>query len=175
MDSTTTIETAMSPSTPSTWEDRIAHLLGELSQVQGDLLGLLGEKRQALTRGDYESMEGFTRRESALVKRLEACQLHRQQLLAKAADEGLPSESVASLTEALPTEQCVPLRREVTEARRRARLLQHHSLTNWVAVQRTLIHLSQMIEIIATGGRMQPTYGNGVQTQQGGSLVDQSA
>jgi hypothetical protein len=53
--------------------------------------------------------------------------------------------------------------------------VQHHSLTNWVLVQRTLIHLSQMLEIIATGGRMKPTYGEGGRTDAGGSLVDQAA
>jgi hypothetical protein len=62
----------------------------------------------------------------------------------------------------------------VDEARRRARLLQHQSLTNWVLVQRTLLHLSHVVEIIATGGRMQPTYGKGAPVSAGGILVDQA-
>ena len=48
------------------------------------------------------------------------------------------------------------------------RLLQHHSLTNWVLVQRTLIHLSQVLEIIATGGRLKPTYGKDDSADSGG-------
>ena len=51
------------------------------------------------------------------------------------------------------------------EAAERSRLLQHQSLTNWVLVQRSLLHLSQLIEIIATGGRPKPTYGNGSDRQ----------
>ncbi len=64
---------------------------------------------------------------------------------------------------------------EIRDARARARLLQHQSLTNWVFVQRTLIHLSQMLEIIATGGRLHPTYGKGDTADTSGNLVDQEA
>jgi hypothetical protein len=60
----------------------------------------------------------------------------------------------------------------IDEARSRTRLLQHQSLTNWVIIQRTLLHLSQVIEIIATGGRMQPTYDK---NPARGALVDQTA
>jgi hypothetical protein len=41
-------------------------------------------------------------------------------------------------------------------------------------VQRTVLHLSQMLEIIATGGRTQPTYGNSPRAHRGGSLIDQA-
>jgi hypothetical protein len=61
------------------------------------------------------------------------------------------------------------------EAADRSRLLQHQSLTNWVLVQRTLLHLSQMIEIIATGGRPKPTYEKGPGSNSGGALVDRAA
>jgi hypothetical protein len=54
-------------------------------------------------------------------------------------------------------------------------LLQHESLTNWVLVQRSLLHLSQLIEIVATGGRTQPTYGNGSRRLSCGALVDRAA
>jgi hypothetical protein len=158
------------------WEPRISGLLSTLSAVQGDLLALLGEKRQALAAGEFQLMPSFTAREAELVARLEACHAQRQDLLDAAAREGLPATSVASLAESLPTEQRGTLSTSVEQARRQSRLLQHHSLTNWVVVQRTLIHLSQMIEIIATGGRMRTTYGRGPQAAaSSGALVDQRA
>jgi hypothetical protein len=61
------------------------------------------------------------------------------------------------------------------QASHRARLLQHHSLVNWVLVQKTLIHLSQLLEIIATGGRLQPTYQRDGTVQATGALVDRAA
>ena len=61
---------------------------------------------------------------------------------------------------------------QVKDASAKMLLLRHQSLTNWVLAQRALVHLSQMIEIIATGGRMQPTYGNGAPSFATGNLVD---
>ena len=59
-------------------------------------------------------------------------------------------------------------------AREQARLIRHECLTQWVAVQRTVLHLAQMLEIIATGGRAQPTYGKGRSVERGGALIDQA-
>ena len=99
----------------------------------------------------------------------------REQLLGRAADEGLPSASIAALADALPSPRAATAHAADRAGRCRARLLQHQSLVNWVIVQRTLIHLSQLLEIIATGGRLQPTYGEGKQSQASGALVDRAA
>ena len=54
------------------------------------------------------------------------------------------------------------------------RLLQHQSLTNWVLAQKALLHVAQMLEIIATGGRLKPTYGKDAWPRTPrGRLVDQ--
>lgn len=170
-------QATMQPTTSSTtnWEARIGELLTKLSTVQGDLLALLGEKRDSLAAGQYEQLEAFTTREAELVARLEQCHAEREQLLSEARNEGLPAGSVSSLTQALPASERGALETSVEQARKQSRLLQHHSLTNWVVVQRTLIHLSQMIEIIATGGRMKPTYGSSAHANSSGALVDQEA
>ena len=75
--------------------------------------------------------------------------------------EGLPHQSLADLSAALPNRG-----RDARRAGRRGPPAGSHSSgtsasTQWVAVQRTVLHLSQMLEIIATGGRTQPTYGKG--------------
>jgi len=159
----------------ASWETRISELLDNLSTVQSDLLGLLEDKRVALAEGAYEKLDGFTKREAELVHRLEECQSHRHDLLQSAASEGLPASSVESLAQALPASERANLEQGVDDARHQSRLLQHHSLTNWVVTQRTLLHLSQMVEIIATGGRMRPTYGSGANSNESGALVDRSA
>lgn len=155
-------------------ESDIASLLSELSAVQSDLLSVLSHKRTLLAAGDGAALGGIASQERDLATRLQACQEHRQRLLAQAADHGLPSDSIRSLSKTLPTASRKRLRGDLNEAQSRARLLQHECLTNWVIVQRTLLHLSQMIEIIATGGRMKPTYGNGSDQQDQGALVDRA-
>lgn len=141
------------------WEEEFADLLGEISAVQTDMLSALAEKRAVLMRADGESLAAINEREELLVGRLQHCLDRRLRLLSRAADEGRPAPNLRILAQSLPPAQHRQLAPQLDEASRHARALQHESLTNWVIAQRTLIHLSQLLEIIATGGRLQPTYG----------------
>ena len=64
---------------------------------------------------------------------------------------------------------------QVTEADAKTQLLRHQSITNWVVTQQTLLHLSQMLEVIAGGGQLRPTYGTETSAHGHGSLVDEAA
>ena len=156
------------------WESDIVALLTELADVQSALLDVLNEKRSVLAGGDNEALSALAGREQQLVQRLQGCHDRRQQLLDRAAADGLPSDSIRSLSQSLPDECRDRMHVSIEQAQQRSRFLQHQSLTNWVLVQRTLLHLSQLIEIIATGGRMKPTYGNGSDRQDSGALVDRA-
>lgn len=156
-------------------EAELVRLLSDLSSVQDDLLDVLNQKREALVSADAARISEIGQQEKQLVDRLTQCQQQRADLLAKAADGGLPADSIQMLAGALPQAEESGLVESVRQARARSVLLQHHSLTNWVLVQRTLLHLSQLLEIIATGGRPQPTYEKRGNSSVGGSLVDREA
>jgi len=76
------------------------------------------------------------------------------------------------LAKALPKAGRGPLAAQIRAAAHRTRLLRHSSLTNWVLMQKTLLHLSQLLEIIATGGQFQPTYEKGGCASTTGALVN---
>lgn len=158
-----------------TYEGEIGALLAELADVQSALLAVLGEKRQLLVKNDVEALAAIGPRETELAARLQACHERRQQLLARADAEGLPADSIESLSNQLPADSRGKVQASIREAALRSQLLRNESLTNWVVVQRSLLHLSQMIEIIATGGRPKPTYDKGLDHSAGGALVDQAA
>jgi len=160
---------------PVSWDAELVKLLNELSEVQAELLTLLTDKQQLLRTADAAGLAGMIPREQAIVARLQAFHEQRAALLAQATGEGMPSDSLRSLAGALPRDQRLKLTPQVEAAASRARILRHHSLTNWVVVQRSLLHLTRMIEIIATGGRLQPTYGKGESARAGGSMLDQAA
>ena len=161
---------------PVSWEAELVKLLTELSEVQSTtLLELLMEKQQLLKTADAAGLAEMVPREQVIVARLQACHDQRAALLAQATEEGLPSDSLRSLAGALPRDQRLKISPQVEAAASRARILRHHSLTNWVVVQRSLLHLTRMIEIIATGGRLQPTYGKGESARLGGTMLDQAA
>jgi len=158
----------------TTWESELASFLTQLSAVQDETLDVLARKRQMLAEVDTAGLAAIAPQEEQLMGRLQGCLEERERLLARAARDGLPTGSIKALTRALPRQQQSALAAPLASAASRMRLLQHHSLTNWVIVQRTLLHLSQMLEIIATGGRLQPTYDRGKPAAASGALVDRA-
>lgn len=159
----------------TSWESELAKLLNDLLAAQDELLEILTRKRELLVANDTEGLMAIGPQEEKLIGALQECMKRREELLARAGQEGLPTASIRALAQALPRAQRGQLQERVQLAGSRARLLKHHSLTNWVVIQRTLIHLSQMLEIIATGGRLQPTYGEGEPVHASGGLVDRAA
>jgi flagellar biosynthesis/type III secretory pathway chaperone len=157
------------------WESELASFLTDLSKVQGETLQVLTRKRQCLVGIDTEGLTALAAQEQQVIDHLDTCLQRRAQLLQKAEQEGLPSDSIESLTDAIPPGKKRKLGDQVKLVSGQTRLLRHHSLTNWVVVQRTLLHLSQMIEIIATGGKKRPTYSKEVPRDTGGALVDRVA
>jgi flagellar biosynthesis/type III secretory pathway chaperone len=157
----------------TSWESELATFLTDLSAVQGESLEILTRKTKLLAASDRQGLADLGQEEEHLIEKLQECMQRRQALLERASSEGLPAESLRSLTKALPQASRERLGPQVSQVTARSRLLQHQSLTNWVIVQRTLIHLSQLLEIIATGGQMKPTYGKGESRPTAGSLVNQ--
>ena len=159
---------------PTSWEPELARLLGDLSRVQDELLKMLARKRELLVAADTAGLAALGPQEEQLAAALQDCLRRREQLLTQAAGEGRPSGSLQALAATLSQADRKGVEDDLRAARAQARLLRHHSLTNWVLIQRTLIHLSQVLEIIATGGRLQPTYGGGTPAPAG-ALVDRAA
>ncbi len=158
-----------------TLETDIAALLDELSAVQSELLTVLQRKRQCLLDQNAAGLADIAADETQILLRLQACHDRRGELLADAASEGRPADNLRALAGTLPRMQRRAVETQIRDAESRSRLLQHHSLTNWVVTQRTLLHLSQLLEIIATGGRIKPTYGGGESSSPGGSMLDHAA
>lgn len=157
------------------WESELAQLLARLSDAQRQLLNLLDRKREQLMKRDHAALAALLPEEEHLCAELQACHEQRQQLLDRAAAEGMPADSISHLATALPRQASQTLGPSIDEANRRSRLLRHHCVAQWVAMQRTMLHLSHMVEIIATGGQLKPTYGKGDSASGSGALIDQAA
>ncbi len=157
------------------WETEVAALLEELSSVQDELLAVLAEKRERLVAGDLAALAQTQKREEQLASRLKLCQERRADLLAAARKAGHPGDSLGKLASAANSASRGKLGEQVKAASSRMQLLRNESITNWVLAQRALLHVSQLVEIIATGGRLQPKYGEGESVHSRGSLVNHEA
>ncbi|MEQ8848477.1 flagellar protein FlgN [Botrimarina sp.] len=168
----------IAPTTPPRslegWEEPLAELLAELSETQAELLDVLTRKRDLLAAGDRDGLAAIAPEEERLAERLAVCQRRRLGLLEVAGEQGLPSQNLRELAGALPGGARRTLTPALQAAQSQSRLLRHQSLTNWVLVQRTLLHLSQMIEIVACGGRSAPTYDKKGSSPAGGVLMDRA-
>ena len=112
------------------YEAEIGELLAELADVQGALLAALNEKRQLLAAGNVDSLSLMSGREQELAGRLQACHDRRQQLLLRADSDGLPADSIQSLSDRLPKPRRDRVQASIREAANRSQLLRHQCLTN---------------------------------------------
>ena len=163
------------PTTGVDWENEVTELLNQLSTVQDELLEVLVLKRNAMAAGHLDELTSLQSREEELAQRLESCHHHRGVLLQKAGRHGLPSDSITQLADSMQAEDRSGLSDRMQHVGARTRLLRHHSLTNWVLAQRSLLHLSQLLEILATGGQIKPTYSKEESSHGRGALVDRAA
>lgn len=157
------------------WENAVGGLLDDLAAAQSDLLDVLKEKREALAQLNAGQVEQLQAREEEVLQRLQACQERRAALLADASAGAAPAESLTSLAHKLPGGRRGPQANRLHETGLKMQLLRNQALTNWVLAQQSLLHIAQMLEIIATGGRLQPTYGKGESPHNRGALVDEAA
>lgn len=163
------------PALPLAWESQLAAQLDDLFNVQSELLEVLQAKQQALARADVVQLVDLHPREAQLADRLAECQRRRAELLSAARQEGIAAENLEALASRTGLGSAGKLGSRVKQAAARMRLLQHQSLANWVLAQRALLHVAQVLEIIATGGRMQPTYGDKELPAPRGVLVHDEA
>jgi hypothetical protein len=157
------------------WEAELASLLEELSGVQEELLIVLSAKRGQMAAADLPGLAETQAREEGLAQRLRKCQERRSDLIALARKAGIAGDSIGQLASATGADRRAKLGEQAKAAASKMRLLRHESLTNWVLAQRALLHVSQLVEIIATGGRLVPTYGERESVHSCGALVNHEA
>lgn len=161
---------------PTSWETELTRFLAELLAVQEETLAHLKQKRELLRTSNVAGLAEANVEGDRLCRRLQECLDHRGELLEQAAKEGIAVDNITGLVDTLPSGPRRAVRLQARETNARAQLLKHYSLTNWVVTQRTLLHLSQILEIIATGGRRKPTYSKSQKQMSpvGGNLVDEA-
>ena len=154
-------------------ENDILQFLCELSVVQEHTLSVLCRKQELLVKPNHDTLAAMAVEEREVLAQLQSCLVRRKEILAVARQQGHNVESIQSLCErVLPAHS-----RLVEEATRRSRLIQWQSLTNRVMIQKSLIHLSQMLDIIASRGQGKPTYHRQGEKEIGssGGFVDRVA
>ncbi len=164
------------PSTTLAWHDAAQEFLRDLMVVQEEFLAVLLKRRQRFVAPISDDWPTVTPVEQSLLQRLQQCHQRRQDLLRAAGPVVPPGQTlrgaVAVLADAGARRPLDALLDEAESASRRLRLA---GLTHWMLAQRSLAHVSQLLEILATGTPQPPTYGNGPVSAVRGGLLDEAA
>lgn len=162
----------------SGWRKQLADFLNATLLAQKETITLLDRKRELFAKNDMQAVGELAKDEQAAADRLKHCLAEREKLLQYATAEGLPAQSVETLAKAVvpySDDEFFALLRSVQY---QTRLLRQQNTANWVVTQRGMLHASQMLEIIATRGKLRSTYTREHQRNigtTGGSLVDRKA
>ncbi len=160
--------------TTDAWLHETQRFLEELLETQAELLALLRSKSRLLVEPDVERLQQVQAQEERLLRRLEGFHRRREQLLQAQAQGGDPPPTLQAALGQAPRAARHRLRPLLEQARHQSQLLRAESITHWVVVQRVLIHLAQLLELLATGGQGATTY-DGLSRQSRGALMDEAA
>lgn len=160
--------------TVSEVETEIARLLDQVTQIQSNLLEILRAKRVAMMKGDIQEQRRLLSEEANIYESLSRVNQERSVILEHAHSAGLEGSTLKDVSRRLPEPRGTELSKRIGEAGKVAQTLRLEQLTNWVADQQCLLHVSHLLEIIATGGRLRPTYGKSEYGVRG-SLLDHEA
>ena len=139
-----------------TMEQDILRFLSQLSTVQERALSVLRRKQEFLVKPDRDGLMEIVAEEHKVLDLLQQCLARREEILADARQKGYAVESISSLCQRIfPRSECLRL---AEEAARQSQLIQFQSRANWMMTQKSIVHLSQMLEIVKTRGQGKSTY-----------------
>jgi len=160
------------------WRKQIADFLNETLQAQKDCEALLERKQKLFSTNDLAAIGDLAKEEQAAADRLKQCLVEREKLLQYAAAEGFSIRSIEELARIVVPNTDDEFFALLRSVQYESQLLRRRNMANWIVTQRGMLHASQMLEIIATRGRMNTTYTRDQQRNRnttGGSLVDRKA
>ncbi len=154
----------------------IEALLDAIEETQSALGVTYRDKRAAIREANAPEIERLTKVEERLVVDLQVHLRVREQILQYARQRGLPSDSLGSVVRTFDEPIQEQLLAQLERTREMADANRRESWILWIVCKQSLRFLSEMIELIATGGRRNPIYlarsGGGMELSTGGALLD---
>jgi hypothetical protein len=157
----------------------IEDLLVAVDETQNALAIAYRDKRSAFRQSNGPEIDRLTRIEESLVADLQAHLRQREQVLQQARGMGLPFDSLASVVRTFDEPLRARLLEKIERTRRVTDANRRESWILWIVCKQSLRFFSDVIELIANGGRRTPIYlaraGAVAELSTGGSLLDAKA
>jgi hypothetical protein len=156
----------------------IEDLLVGIDETQDALDAVYRDKREAIRRANAPEIDRLTKIEEARVADLQVHLRRREQILLRARQMGLPFDSLTSVVRGFRE----PLRQTLLASLERTRQMadanRRESWILWIVCKQSLRFCSEVVELIANGGRRAPVYSTrpgATELSTGGALLDAKA
>jgi hypothetical protein len=157
-------------------QHEILEFLKQLAAAQEKTLTVLQKKQALLVKPDEESLAYLAVEEEDAHNQFKQSLEQRQKILASACEQGLRADSIQVLCEQLFPMQ-IEWRKTLDASIARSQQIRYLAFTNWTMSQKSLAHLTKMLEIIETKGLGKTTYNpqSKESPHMGGGFVDRVA
>ena len=135
----------------------ILDFLNQLLETQTQMLAVLHKKQAILVRPEKKAIASITAEEEKAVETMQAILKRREELLTTARLQNVPGDSIEQLCR-----HCFPhnidVQKMTNEAQHRTHQIRLLAYTNWTLSRKSMIHVSQILELLETQGQGKTTY-----------------
>ena len=151
----------------------IQNFLKQLYEAQTQMLTVLHKKQTVLVRPDREALALISAEEERSLEVMQGLIHRREEILTAARLQNVQGGSIEQLCEHFFPRN-LEMQKMLNEIKSRTQQIQLLAYTNWTMSRKSLIHVSQILELLETRGQGKTTYQpQGV--QRGGYKVDRVA
>jgi flagellar biosynthesis/type III secretory pathway chaperone len=135
----------------------VLEFLSQLLESQDSMLAVLHKKQAILAKPEKEAIASLAAEEEAALKKMQKVLQGREALLTAARLQNIPSDSIEQLCgHFFPHNANV--QKLLEEAKHRTHQIGLLAYTNWTMSRKSLIHVSQILELLETRGQGKTTY-----------------
>ena len=153
----------------------ILEFLNQLIESQNQMLAVLQRKQAILVRPEKEAMAAISSEEEKTLVTMQNTLERREEILTAARLQNVPGETIEQLCEHFFPRN-IEVQKLLNEIKHRTQNIGLLAYTNWTMSRKSLIHLSQILELLETRGEGKATYHPQSRTGSArGVSVDRSA
>ena len=147
--------------------------LNQLIDAQTQMLAVLHKKQTILVKPEKEAVAQISAEEEKTLETMQNVLHRREELLTTARLQNIRGDSVEQLCEHFFPRN-LEVQRMLGDIKHRSHQIRLLAYTNWTLSRKSLIHVSQILELLETGGRGKATYQPQTSSTRSG-LVDRVA
>ena len=135
----------------------ILNFLNQMIEVQIQMLAILHKQQAVLVRPEKEAMASVATEEKKVLETMQGMLQRREELLTTARLQNIRGDSIEQLCEHFFPRN-FEVQKLLNETKHRTHQIRLLAYTNWTMSRKSLIHVSQILELLETQGQGKTTY-----------------